>query len=382
MNFDLNNNLVPYSIGGEKSEEFYSRLRIFSWELFSSGKVYFDKILSKRLFQSTGSDNEKKDILIQLLLIGILIKCHSKTAKTALQLNTVGSKPNTRFPGFDELSGIESEILNKVQDDFTLDFSMDELKSLIDQLRNTQEYEYESNILEKWLGYWKECSPQVFYSEIARMVVFADFFIDFSQRYIGKYFNNTFFIEQLPLIDLEREDFYQITKTLPEYYLNAIAAIWMNEMNQEVFDSKTNKKIMAPACMRPNNGKDCQAIPSGSYLYCTGCNALCNVNTLRQKGLERGFDVMLVLHQSTFKIDVDQLKGSGIVGIACMSCLLSGGLMLQNKDIHALCVMLDKPGCKKHWTTEGEMTSISYDELNRVIGQVNDEVKKKISALF
>ncbi len=376
MKYDFNNNFVPYRVDGEKTEEFYSRLRIFSWEIFSTASIYFDEIISMSLQHTAKSEVKRKETLIQLLTIGVFINCHSK--KGIFYRENLISKGVCQEKNISPL--FDSEELINMQIDFALDFSLDDLKELIDYIKNTGEYAYEVPILEKWHKYWTDCNDKKFSTDICKVLLFTDLFIDGSQKYIGQYFNNEFFNRQVN-IDPRREDYFQVTKTKPEYFLNAISAMWMIDINREIFDSMPIKKVMVPGCMRPENGRNCQARHDGAYLQCSGCNNICNINKLRQTGQKKGFDVMIVLHQSTFKVDYEQLRGTGIVGVACMSCLLSGGLMLQEKGIKPLCVMLNKPGCKKHWTADGISTDIDYDELFRVLGIFIDGIDEgKLSA--
>jgi hypothetical protein len=365
MKFDFNGNLIPYRIDGEKADEYNSRLRIFSWELFALGKTHFSDLFLEKFKKENSTDSDKKSMLIELLMIGVLIKCHSR--KELANPESTQGKSSQKLQTETELDEFGNSALN-----FALDFSLADLQEMMNFLEITNEHVYELRVVEKWFTYWQQSGNEIYYSNIVKILLFADFFIEYSPKYLGKFFNDQFF-KQLPGIDIQRDDYFQITKSFPEYCLNAVSALWLNELNQEVFDSSDVKRIMVPGCMRFNNGKSCEAVKMGSYLRCSACNTSCNAYKLTKFGETSGIDVLIAVHQSTFKADQEQLKNSGIVGIACMSCLLSGGLMLKEKGIHAVCVTLDRPGCIKHWTKEGVMTNINYPELMRLIGLVTKE---------
>ncbi len=56
---------------------------------------------------------------------------------------------------------------------------------------------------------------------------------------------------------------------------------------------------------------------------------------------------------------------TGIVGIACVLNLISGGWRLNDIVIPAQCVLLDYCGCKNHWNKEGVPTEINFNRLKK-----------------
>jgi hypothetical protein len=57
------------------------------------------------------------------------------------------------------------------------------------------------------------------------------------------------------------------------------------------------------------------------------------------------------------------MKDTGIVGVACVLNLLSGGLKARRLGIPAQCILLDSCGCGNHWDIEGIPTVLNVDQL-------------------
>ncbi|UTB31716.1 MAG: DUF116 domain-containing protein [Methanobacterium sp. ERen5] len=88
-------------------------------------------------------------------------------------------------------------------------------------------------------------------------------------------------------------------------------------------------------------------------------------------GEEQGFEVYMVMHESSAfskstQKDRDEL---GIVGVACVSNLISGGWKSQGLGIPAQCVLLNQATCKNHWNEEGVPTSINIHQLMKILGK-------------
>lgn len=237
---------------------------------------------------------------------------------------------------------------------------------LIGWLEASGEYHYEQDLLNQWKRYWKVDKTN-FQADLEVILSESIVFLNRCENTLNNVFSNDFFNGEIEEGLFLREDFFQITKGKNEYYLNALVAIWMNQLNKDLFIKKTSKVIMAPGCMRINNGKCCKAQLDGDYLRCVQCSTGCNLGKLVKKGKKEAFGVRIVLHQSGFKVNNEFLKDKGVVGIACLSCLVSGGLMLASKGIHAQCLVINKPTCKRHWSLNGEMTSINTNGLKLIL---------------
>jgi hypothetical protein len=88
-------------------------------------------------------------------------------------------------------------------------------------------------------------------------------------------------------------------------------------------------------------------------------------------GKKFGFEVFLVPHESSvFSGDAGKQligEGAGIVGVACVSNLVSGGWKAKALGLPPQCVLLDHCGCRKHWHDQGIATDINMKQLRRVL---------------
>jgi len=86
-------------------------------------------------------------------------------------------------------------------------------------------------------------------------------------------------------------------------------------------------------------------------------------------------DVFLIPHSSTLskflKFWQDKNE-TGIIGVAGILNLLTGGYKMQNHNIPSQCVFLDYCGCKKHWHDEGIPTRLNLQQLIKIVKQEND----------
>lgn len=78
------------------------------------------------------------------------------------------------------------------------------------------------------------------------------------------------------------------------------------------------------------------------------------------------FEVRIITHSSAAFAE-GELDGLSIVGIGCVSTLLSGGWKARSLGLPAQCVLLDYCGCKAHWHPTGIATAINLRQLQRVL---------------
>lgn len=369
--------VLPYLAGEKQNRGLYSALESAAQLSFERGKKELTKIISEKSRSETTNENEKKVVVFECLLVGVLWICHAEKAMASRESSLSDLKHLIKVAK----SKTSSDILRKSYYSFRnhqltidisgkaypLDLSLESFNKFMKWLNATEEYNYELKVIDDWYKYWLKAGKSQFLFDMNAILRYALAFEDICNKELSGFFNKEYFETEVHNISKAREDYFQVTKPISEYYLNGIGAVWMNNLNKQAFDAHKNKLVMAPGCMRPKNGTDCKASREGEYLRCNKCNTSCNINKLVHKGKEDDFDVLIALHQSTFKAEKSQLSGKGIVGIACMSCLIPGGLMLYEKGIHAQCSILSQPGCKKHWTSSGEMTGINLNELNVVL---------------
>ncbi|HEX9059416.1 MAG TPA: DUF116 domain-containing protein, partial [Clostridia bacterium] len=141
---------------------------------------------------------------------------------------------------------------------------------------------------------------------------------------------------------------------------------------REGFKATAKKLVILPACMCLLPPSKCRA-RTGNGMHCTSCTPECIVNKITRMGKEKGFEVVMVSHESSISAGNNDntflTRERGVVGVSCVLNLISGGLMLERMGIHAQCVLLDCCGCTNHWLKQRQPTSLNLKQLEKIIGK-------------
>ena len=132
----------------------------------------------------------------------------------------------------------------------------------------------------------------------------------------------------------------------------------MNDVYKDRFISCKEKRVYLPACMRKNK-ETCKSIKTNEGFKCMKCNKGCSVRTIALIGERKGFDTMIIPHQTSL-FDIRGKKEIGVVGIACILNLLSGGWKAIRMGFTPQCVVLEYCGCAHHWCEKDVPTEINY----------------------
>ncbi len=249
----------------------------------------------------------------------------------------------------------------------------DHLEKLLDWMAATGDYQQEVRRLQAWQDFWSGCDRKATCDDIGEAIAFAGWFEEASVAALGKYTPNVEkFLKEKQPGHRWKEDVIFSARHRVEYHLNMVGAEIMNRAFREAFLGTKKKAVVLPACMRYHSKPECKARTSGLACECTGCTPQCRVNQLTKIGKKQGFAVHLVPHESSvFSGDSGKaLLGEevGIVGIACVSNLVSGGWKAKGLGMPPQCVLLDHCGCRKHWHEQGIPTDINMRRLMAVLG--------------
>jgi hypothetical protein len=145
---------------------------------------------------------------------------------------------------------------------------------------------------------------------------------------------------------------------------------------------REKKALILPGCMRSRSESDCHASSTSLGLKCERCDTRCKVRYLNEIGDQKHFEVYIVPHESSAFTESTEKerKQLGILGVACVSNLISGGWKADSMGIPAQCVLLDNCGCK-HWTKENIKTDINQKKLIELIDLGNSIKDISISAI-
>jgi len=167
-----------------------------------------------------------------------------------------------------------------------------------------------------------------------------------------------------------REDQIFCRKEPVEYHLNMVAAEIMNRGLRAEFERTPHKVVLAPMCMRGRDAWSCQARSTGMDIECVGCSEDCAVNRLTVRMRRLGARVFLVPHSSGFSRLLARWQrepDTGVTAVACVSNILEGGYEMRARGIRSQCVLLDYPGCEKHWRRTACATELNEERLVRIV---------------
>ncbi|HEY3273935.1 MAG TPA: DUF116 domain-containing protein [Methanocella sp.] len=262
--------------------------------------------------------------------------------------------------------------LSPVDRDWSPRPTLDHLDRLLNWMSATGDYVQEVRRLRNWRDYWAGQPPATIATDITLAVMFADWFEERSLVVLGKYTPNVeqFLREKQPG-HRWKEDVIFASRRRVEYHMNMVGAEIMNRAFREDFLKTKQKAVILPACMRYYPKPQCKAHSNGLSCECAECTPQCRVNQLTKMGRKFGFSVHLVPHESSvFSGDAGRKligEGVGIVGIACVSNLVSGGWKAKGLGLPPQCVLLDHCGCRKHWHEQGIATDLNMGRLREIL---------------
>lgn len=279
-------------------------------------------------------------------------------------------------PGIDFIRGILStKFLSPDLYDhlYKLDTSMKHLDQLLDWLEATGEFTLEVLRLRGWERYLKTLASAESEDILATSLTLAAWFTDRSEEVLGCYTENVDrYLNELRPERYWREDVIFCGRRRAEYHLNMVGAEIMNRSFRERFLKAPQKALLIPSCMRLLPAGECKGKMEESGFRCAGCTEECSVFKLMRLGKEFGFHVIVMAHESSISSNLSESaylnSDTGIVGVACVLNLISGGWLLDSMGIPAQCVFLDYCGCKNHWSREGIPTEINVEQLKRIMG--------------
>jgi hypothetical protein len=249
-------------------------------------------------------------------------------------------------------------------------YSIDRLPRLIDWLQATGEFEQECVRLSNWCGFlgslpaaeaaqWLDTSAHLFawFEREAEMALGA-----YTQGVSG-------FLAGEYAARGCREDQIFCGRKPMEYHLNMVAAEIVNRGLSKDFEQKRDRVVLVPACMRGPYETFCQARTTGDDMECASCSPGCGVNRITRRMRDLGAKVYLVPHAAGFSRWLERWQrepDTAVTAVACVLNILSGGFEMRARGIASQCVLLDYPGCQKHWRKEGIATGLNEERLVQI----------------
>lgn len=380
--------IVTYSLleNNLDSELYYADAAVFTDEVLKEAGQFvgsvveeyrqYNKKLGLKIIES------KDENILEILILGVLWKVYSGDALGLKELprNILASLSRLRQengnikPGIDFLRGILGTLFlspDLYDNMFTLEPTVEHMDKLLNWLDATGEFRQEVKRLRVWYDFLLSIEGKEASGIIAKAISLAVWFELRSEEALGKYTVNVErFLNEVRPGHYWREDVIFCGRRRVEYHLNMVGAEIMNKSIKEDFLNTTHKMLVLPACMCVLPHSRCKCKKTDKGYFCTGCTNDCKVNKLSHMGKKYGFKVVVIPHESSLSSNKNDMivdKKVGVIGVACILNLISGGWMLREKDIPAQCVLLDYCGCKKHWHGEGIPTEINISQLKKIL---------------
>ncbi|MBE0661907.1 MAG: DUF116 domain-containing protein [Bacteroidales bacterium] len=379
------NNTLTYSLenGSDNAEKYYEDVERFTKVVMQVCEEQAGDLVDEYLVYRTEQYPAQKllsrnEYLFEALLLGVYYRRYGGYTKGSTYLSRVFMQG---LASLRRKGGIYKKIADSMRGRFGMALLMKEkykhsflfpstpnLQRLIHWLEATAEFRPEARRIRNWYEFLKSLSAieSSVYLSVAGQL--ADWFEAYAEKKMGAYTQHVNdFLEKVRTSYLHREDAISVNKTSVEYHLNMLAAEVMNESSFENFMKTRRKVLLLPPCMRGSAAAGCKATvnsPEGDK--CKACNENCAINRYRKLGQQHGFEVFIMHHASR---PPDWLKDNtngqtAVVGVACLTNLVSGGWTLQELNIPAQCVVLNSSGCK-HWRTVATATTLNDTELVR-----------------
>ncbi|RCX20699.1 uncharacterized protein DUF116 [Fontibacillus phaseoli] len=247
--------------------------------------------------------------------------------------------------------------------------SMNRFADLIGWLQATGEFEQESRRMSEWLVFLKSRSREDGKRKLSQAVTFGKWFEARSREVLGRHTANVeLYIDKNNQRLKWKENMIFCTRGRAEYHLNMVGAEIMNRAFREKFLNTEQKRVLLPICMREKGEAGCRAVESEHGYVCRSCSKDCQVKIISDLGKKHDFQVFMIPHASTaFGRQSIQPGKVGIVGVACILNLVSGGYQAKRLGYEPQCVLLNYSGCIKHWHETGVVTDIDLSRLlNRI----------------
>ena len=246
-----------------------------------------------------------------------------------------------------------------------------QLKEFLDWLQASGEFEEEVRRLRRWQLFLEETEvkgTQVFQEFSRQLQPLALFFETISRKQLKEF---TPHVENYRLTVRQKhknkEDLLFCSRQLIEYYLNMVGAEILNEAFRPDFLHTKEKLILLPGCM-PARKEKCQAVSTSQGYDCKGCTHYCPVYRIKKIAQPYGARTFVIHHESELYQKVEEKKeGIGLIGIACVLNLLSGGWKAKRMGYIPQCVLLDYCGCKQHWHPTGLVTELNEKRLESLL---------------
>jgi len=372
-------NLAPESYN---SNQFYTSLHEFSARCFEKNHKIFSGLIEEHC--SFLKSARKADIrtpheyIFEILSIGVYwinygeysVASSANNLMLMHGLYKLRQKVKVVKSRADRLRGILTPgKLLKINDRENLSLNNATFLKLIKWLEATGEFREEAARLRLWHNYFTTaCNSQAIY--FTKIISAAHSFISEANQELSLYtFNVENYLANSAPLKKGNEDYLFCSRKVSDYHLSMVGAELMNIAFRDNFLKTARKALLLPACMK-SNPLYCKAKKETLDSSCTGCDPECAINNYRKMGEYLNFEVHIIPHSSDFSNWLKTWavnKDIGVIGVACILNLITGGLEMRDLNIPAQCLFLDYCGCAAHWDEQGIPTEINETRLKYIL---------------
>ena len=389
----MNSNEMPYNLeSGKDSSQFYENLNIACDLVINTANDKLDDLIKDYMvFIRVGKIEPLRshdEYLIEAISIGVFwknylggaLKLNRSIADFLHYLYNLRRRNKKLKPYVDKVRGYLFSRFLESETESGQPKSTGNFESLVAWLKSSGDFREECERLDNWLHFFTIQSDSNARKWISTIVSYASTFEDIGKTMLGKYTSKVDSFRNNNYSSYKnREDLILCFRPENEYHLNMIAAVILNREFQEKFERTEQKILLLPTCMRTMPESHCKASPKGRELICASCSVNCRINNIKSKMNNEGIEVRLIPHSSDFSEFLKTWENSettGLIGVACVLNLLTGGYEMKKLNIPSQCVFLESCGCKNHWDREGIPTELNL----RQVLQIAQPKKMKLSA--
>lgn len=375
-------NKATYSLtnGESNSNLYYKKVESISNKIINYvlnySSEYLEDFMDFIVTSKVESIRTKEEYSIEILLIGVILEEylsygrgfeHHSNNNVFSILNTIRNNEEYKEK-IDILRGrlAFSILMKRKEEDRAVDFM--DLKLVTGWMKATGDFKEEVYRLVNWIDFL-ELNEEDYINEFLRLTTRMSRYLYMeSKTTLGDYTKNVErYLSCYRSDHINKEDVFYCGKGEIQYFFNMICAEVMNIAYKEDFKLCRIKKIFVPSCMRQTDN-ECKAKESFNECTCMGCSEECNVNKLTKIIEQSNAKVYIIPHETMLFNDGEKNNDIGIIGIACVTNLVSGGWKALRLGFKPQCVLLDYCGCAQHWCSEAVMTSINIDRLKSILG--------------
>ena len=318
----------------------------------------------------------RQEYFIELLLIGVVLKEYINNARAfkvitrgvfsflnKLRIKSRGKNKNK----IDKLRGkLMSKILIKKKY-INKKISLEDIKLTIKWLQATGDFNEEVIRLNNWENFLENKNNEYISKVVMKCGNLINYLNDIGKKQLHIYTKNVEnYLKTYGIEHKSKEDYIYCGKSEIQYYFNMVSAEIMNNVYREKFLKCREKLVFLPACMRQIS-TSCKGIIENMGYKCINCSKVCNVSKLTALEKEYKFKVYTIPHESLlFNMYDEENNQVGIIGIACVLNLISGGWKALRLGFNPQCIVLDYCGCSNHWMKKPIMTNINYNRLKEL----------------